>query len=442
MRYITGFSSLGQMEFTGVLSPQVRPAELSVEEFRRRAPEAPARFKNEPVRRADQEFLVAECRADESRGFAGPLMTEAGMDQQWGRGRWAPMPRFLHVQPNGKRRPIDDGARYSHNLAVGFEETIECCTAAHPAVHAQALVRAARAQNALESLRQHSLETGGEDVPNAYRWVPADPSEAYANVVGVWNGTTQEHKYQVIWGQMFGRSAAVTNFHRLQRLVVAMMRRWLGLLFTMYYDDATLQDLGCATGRGQRCCRALFRLLGWPLAAHKAVDLCGGTDFLGLEHTVGDSLRTGVIEFQPRAALVEKATSMVHTMLQTNFCTPAQAAKLRGILGFLFTGAYGKVGRGGQSALLQRQYVHRPPWQLSNHLRVALRFFQGLIAMPMNRQVELYHARGPPIIMATDGRLRSQLRRQSGRSSMTPWMGHAWQWWPRWRRTLCAGGEM
>jgi hypothetical protein len=158
MRYVSGFSSLGGMEFTGVLRPIAKPAEMAVAEFRRRAPEALSRFKREPIRPEDQEFLIEECRADEARGVAGPLMTEAEMDGLWGRGRWAPMPRFLHIQPNGKKRPIDDGARYAHNMAVGFDETIECCTAAQPAVHAQALVRAARAKQCLELLKQQRLE--------------------------------------------------------------------------------------------------------------------------------------------------------------------------------------------------------------------------------------------------------------------------------------------
>ena len=37
-------------------------------------------------------------------------------------------------------------------------------------------------------------------------------------------------------------------------------------------------------------------------------------------------------------------------------CTPAQARKLRGVLGFTLTGLYGKVGIGVQHALPMRQY--------------------------------------------------------------------------------------
>eukprot|EP00972_Heterocapsa_arctica_P083605 12319563-Heterocapsa_arctica.AAC.1 len=37
----------------------------------------------------------------------------------------------------------------------------------------------------------------------------------------------------------------------------------------MYYDDVTLQDLAVAKGQGQRYVRALFRLIGLPLAVPK-----------------------------------------------------------------------------------------------------------------------------------------------------------------------------
>ena len=40
----------------------------------------------------------------------------------------------------------------------------------------------------------------------------------------------------------------------------------------------------------------------------------------------------------------------------TYICTPAQASKLRGVLGLTLAGLYGKVGRGVQHALLMRQY--------------------------------------------------------------------------------------
>ena len=170
------------------------------------------------------------------------------------------MPRFETIQARGKHRPVDDWKRFGHNSASGFTETIECCSAFQPVVHAQALAQQAILQGSEASLSQQSLETGGEDMPEAYRWAPADPQEGALNVFATWSVDDACWLFQEIYGQVFGRAAAVINFHRVQRLLVAMIRRWLLVLCSVYYDDASLQDLAAAKGRGQRYIRALFRI--------------------------------------------------------------------------------------------------------------------------------------------------------------------------------------
>eukprot|EP00972_Heterocapsa_arctica_P035360 5201714-Heterocapsa_arctica.AAC.1 len=74
-----------------------------------------------------------------------------------------------------------------------------------------------------------------------------------------------------------------------------MVRRWLLVMFSMYYDDASMQDLAKAKGRGQRCVRALFREVGLPLAPTKATDLNDEADFSGLCHNVKSTLQEGSI---------------------------------------------------------------------------------------------------------------------------------------------------
>jgi hypothetical protein len=207
-----------------------------------------------------------------------------------------------------------------------------------------------------------------------------------------------------MYGQVFGRAAAVINFHRVQRILVAMVRRWLLVLCTMYYDDASLMDLAAARGRGQRYVRALFRMVGLPLAPKKQVDLNDSADFLGLTHSVRDALRAGHIVFTPREALLEKARGLILQRLQEDSCTPAQASKIRGVLGFLFTGVYGRVGRGGQQPLLQRQYSDTHPWSLSHSLRRALEYLLDTLQVVRPRDVSLYGDQVPPLIIASDGR--------------------------------------
>eukprot|EP00972_Heterocapsa_arctica_P100489 14817513-Heterocapsa_arctica.AAC.1 len=78
------------------------------------------------------------------------------------------MPCFEIVQASGKRRPMDNGARFGQNEASGFHETIECCTAVQPAVQPRALMTQAQKQGRLAEPQAEDIETGGEDMPEAY----------------------------------------------------------------------------------------------------------------------------------------------------------------------------------------------------------------------------------------------------------------------------------
>ena len=79
-------------------------------------------------------------------GFGSDLLSREDLDRRFGHNRWLPMPRFEHVQPNGKQRPIDDGARFEHNALSGYQESIECCTAVQPGLQLRAVARAAVAR--------------------------------------------------------------------------------------------------------------------------------------------------------------------------------------------------------------------------------------------------------------------------------------------------------
>ena len=205
--------------------------------------------------------------------------------------------------------------------------------------------------------------------------------------------------------KFFGRAAAVINFHRIQRFMVAVIRRMLGVLFSMYFDDATMQDRASAKGRGQRYVRAVFRMMGIPLATEKEVDMCSQNDFLGLVHDVSQAALSGIVRFWPRQRLRDKAVQMLQTMLDKDYCTPAEASKARGVLGFLFTGTFGKVGRGGQQPLLQREYVDTRPYRLSRALKASLEYFLQVQQLDLHREVRLASRASHPLLIASDGRL-------------------------------------
>ena len=403
-RYITGFWSLGMLENTGVLRQIPRIDPVPVKDLLATAPTASAALNSCVPTDEAARFLLAECHKGLSKGLAVPLMTREQADSSWGPGRWLPMPRVETIQASGKHHPIDDGKRFGHNSASGFTETIECCSAFQPVVHARAHAQQAILHGSETRLIQQTLETGGEDMPEAYRWVPADPQEGALNVIATWSVDDNCWLFQEMYDQVFGRAAAVINFHRVQGLLVAMVRRWLLVLCSMYFDDVSLQDLAAAKGRGQRYVRALFRIVGLPLQESKQVDLNNRADFLGMNHTVADALRTGQVRFNPRKQLLAKAIDLMQQRLQEDSCTPAQVSKIRGGLGFLFTGVYGRIGRGGQQPLLQRQYSDTQPWNLSHTLKRAFGYLLDTMEVARPRTVLLHGDTLPPLVIAPDGR--------------------------------------
>jgi hypothetical protein len=187
----------------------------------------------------DDLFLWQECLNYLERGTADPPLPRCKMDAKWGRGRWLPLPRFQILQASGKKRPIDDGSKNEHNDMVRYSGTLDCPTPTHPVIQLRALVSLEVGYGPAwqelrvpgpEGPRPLEAETGTEDMPDAYRFVPIKPSELAQNVVAVWDPATGEPRYQEIFGHVFGKSAAVINFHRLQRLLTSVLRRWLALL--------------------------------------------------------------------------------------------------------------------------------------------------------------------------------------------------------------------
>ena len=89
------------------------------------------------------------------------------------------------------------------------------------------------------------------------------------------------------------------NFHRPQRLLVAMVRRWLAILFSMYFDNACFQDLSNVRGKAPRQINGLFKMAGMPLQREKGVDLRGCNDFMGLTHHMAKAIPEGENRIHP-----------------------------------------------------------------------------------------------------------------------------------------------
>ena len=160
-----------------------------------------------------------------------------------------------------------------------------------------------------------------------------------------WHPRWRKVVAQVYWGMLFGLPNAVTSFNRWSKLAQALVRRLLACLFSMYFDDGTCQDWASAASQSQAQVAAFMSLLGSPWAPEKSQRHGPTGDFLGLMHDLAEVVK-GRIVFWPREALTEKVGAILAVARKTGLPSGA-ASKLYGIMNFVETRMFGRVGRGG-----------------------------------------------------------------------------------------------
>ena len=104
---------------------------------------------------------------------------------------------------------------------------------------------------------------------------------------------------------LFGLLNAVASFNRYAKLCETLVRRLLIILYSMYSDDASIQDWASTEGRGQIAVRQLNALLGTPFAPLKQQDMSSRGDFLGLEHDISSLAQTSTLTVWARGRIVD-----------------------------------------------------------------------------------------------------------------------------------------
>ena len=201
-----------------------------------------------------------------------------------------------------------------------------------------------------------SLETGGEDLPNAYRHVPMVPEDSWASIVTYWDPSRAAPCFRRYFGLLFGLPNAVCSFNRFPRMLQCFFRRLGFCMASMYFDDLTVQDLQSNKGSSQQFCINLASLLGSAFSEEKHQPMQASADFLGLCHNVGDCHTQQGVTFWVRDRLLIKVNGYISDALQSGTLRPGVASKLFGCLTFLAQGCWGKVGRSGLQPLQDRQY--------------------------------------------------------------------------------------
>ena len=334
------------------------------------------------------------------------------------------MPRF-EVDQGSKKRAVADGRRSGHNDHVWAHEKIDLCGPTQPGAQVRVLYEELQAAGVTtDEIKKLTYQTGGEDMPDAYRWSPVRDEDHNVNIVGMFSpdadvlpDPSYAWLFQILWGHVFGLMAAVLNFNRWPRFLQAVGRRLLFVLISLYFDDANIGDLGIGDGYAQEAVQQMFAVFGAPLAAHKCLPMSSSNDFLGLVHNVSTVFQTGQVHFVPRARTLAKAVAIVVSALESDFLSPATASKLRGVVTFLSCGVFGKLGRACQHPLRQRQYSDTAPFTLSFRLRRCLQLLLAILRDAPPRVMKIWGPARKPKAVAPAGRADGSLPLASSSST-------------------------
>jgi len=225
-----------------------------------------------------------------------------------------------------------------------------------------------------------------------------DPAEALGCIVTWWHPELHQRVYQVYFGLLFGLPNAVTSFNRWSKLAEALLRRLLILLFSMYFDDGTMQDWACFAEESQRCTHLLMAIFGSPWAPKKSQRAAGQADFLGLLHNT-TLAHTGRVSMWPRDTLVTKVEGILR-QAATMGLSPGQASKLYGVVNFLELGMFGRIGQGGLNAIKER--IHEATWEVTPRLADAFALLSDIFKMKPVREYTLFERKTHRVLMASD----------------------------------------
>ena len=295
---IAGFPAVGYAEWCGVY-PQKPARRITLDEVLEKGTELLGPYSQKMGPGANDEYIAEASLKDYERGWSSPPLTWDALRKQT-RGRPINLiRRFAIDQPSGKKRIIDDAAEGGQSETSEDANKVQFCNATQPAKHVAALTEAAK-ECKLPGMENRPLESGGEDWPDAYRGTPMNPAHAEACVVVYWHPGWNEAAFQIYHSMLFGLPLAVTGFNRYPKICQAIVRRFLFILFSMYFDDATIQDWAAAKGSGQKEVRKLMKILGTPFAPCKQQDMAVTGDFLGLVHDLTHATSSGLVKFWVR----------------------------------------------------------------------------------------------------------------------------------------------
>ena len=292
------------------------------------------------------EEILEATQAEQSKNFCGPLRSRTYMDAKFGRGNWRPLQRFLHVQPCGKHRVIDNAKKTLHNSNTAMAETISTVNVDFVANIYSDLLRTLEVSSA-KDLQQYpwlDARLATDDLPDAYRGLPVCDDHQNVSIVAIWH-PDMGWCFMELYGLAYGLESAVVAFNRFPQLGIAATRRCLYGVVAAYFDDELSLECLRDTDLSQRSLQAMFKALGAAPQEGKSFPPAANRHYLGTSVHVGEIPISGSLRFQPKDVTRHKVLQKISHALSSHLLEADVAGKLRGDLNWMFSQCAGFIGK-------------------------------------------------------------------------------------------------
>ncbi|KAL1530356.1 hypothetical protein AB1Y20_001264 [Prymnesium parvum] len=418
-RFLLGFPVVGDIPDSHLFRPCYRPAVAHPDTF---SPDRNKKWTDNVLRRVaglassrsaqDEEIVKGiweRTRAEACKRYVRGPYKRSQLDSLFGKNKYRAMVRFgvLQGAPGSRKlRAIDNARSSGSNDMTTTHETISCITFEF-AADVSALVSACASDAGLPC---PPMAIGFDDLTAAYRFVPCSQPEY--TVFCVWRPASHSAPgapvFYYVPGHNFGMTAAVLNFNRFPKLMVAMARSLLALAVDQYFDDYMVVDLRRAGSSGQDGLSFLHSLAGRPFDADKHQSMSPQGIGLGVRIDVSAVHDDGVLIISTKWHRCLSVLVMLREAARANFLPPGTASTVHGKLGFILSAAYGRVGKAAAQPLVQRMW-HDTDYAFTPQLRHMLEFFEALLPeLPaLTIRVDSSQDDGPPVVVYTDASFRA-----------------------------------
>ncbi len=254
--------------------------------------------------------------------------------------------RFLHVQPCGKHRVIDNAKKTLHNFNTSMMETITTVNVDFIATVIQQLLSSMGIQTLADLSQFPWLEfrVGTDDLPEAYRGLPVCTDHQNVSIVAIWQ-PSKGWSFMELFGLAYGLGSAVVAFNRFPQLGVAACRRCLYGISAAYFDDELSIECVRDADISQRSLQFIFTAMGAAPQPSKSFPPMANRHYLGTSVHVGSVAYDGQLRFQPKPATSQKVTATINHAIEHQCLPPDTAGKLRGDLNWMFSHCAGRIGK-------------------------------------------------------------------------------------------------